>query len=53
MKRCKFTTQAEYSLYNLQQGTGLTQIMTQQWAENEYADGQLLLGETANTFNGS
>ncbi|MFB0948153.1 MAG: hypothetical protein ACI9V1_002123 [Spirosomataceae bacterium] len=49
-------TQAEYSLYNLQQGTGLNAgwglLMTQQWAENEYADGSRYEVD-ANTFNGS
>ncbi|MFB0908388.1 MAG: SusD/RagB family nutrient-binding outer membrane lipoprotein, partial [Spirosomataceae bacterium] len=49
-------TQAEYTLYNLQQGTGLNAgwglLMTQQWAENEYADGSRYEVD-ANTFNGS
>lgn len=49
-------TQAEYTLYNLQQGTALNAgwglLMTQQWAENEYADGSRFEVD-ANTFSGS
>jgi hypothetical protein len=49
-------TQAEYTLYNLQQGTGLNAgwglLMTQQWAENEYADASRYEVD-ANSFNGT